>query len=986
MAGELESIVIQLGLDRAALQRSLDDLGRLTDALGSVDQSLQSLEESGRAAHEAMATDELGRAAAQIETAQMTRLQRLRSVISRAEQQFSGAIAMRGQRIGALINRYDLFGLRPMKYSAYGSPLFNMAQAAQTIQGVGDEIRSLDQILSNARDAFTQFGGAIMKFGVSAGPAAVAAAALTAAIVAFELGAQRVRKRFNEIISALEKEIDLRNRLRQAEQSDPRELERQIQLKNEERQSILNAARAAVKLSLNEELPQYRAAPVDAIDTRAFQEAQRALIAGQISQVEFYKFQRAVRNMLVDALSESELVRIIGDMQMKRMGVLGTGVGDVGDETAGAKAAKEILDRLAAANEEIAINMKAIEAAAARVERMRAMEETRRRVTLETEMREFGGTSDMESLESERRRIAAQIADLRTIIAEYEKLGAQNEEVAEAIRETTNELAQLEERQEALERVAAPLIQARDAEAKRIEAQQKEVERLTEALDAEAEARRQARTMTSEQIEERRREIREEIQAAEHAVRKLRMQGEGNKAAQEAIAEYNKKIERLRAETERLTRVTEPLVRQREREADLQERITNRNRALIDAVVRFDEDIRQLEEDTYKERAAIQQRYNERLVQIAQDAAKEAAEALKQLQERFADMRRDYLQGEAEAQTRYNERLIEARIQFQRDEAKAYEDHAKRLEGILRDAQRREEDLILARDFAGLFQARRDTSYALQDANREFNEQRAERAKEFNVRMADEAAQFEKERQQRAIEYAKRIAEVQEQFNKERQLAEQRRIEALNEARIARDRERAELEQNYRQQLDARRIALQRELADIADFGRRKAEVERAALERGLQMIGATIDRFTRDQINKMNAEIGRMQAATRAVEDAARRAQQQALPTSRPTPTGGGGVIQRRAGGGKVYKGAIYQVNESGSSRREGFNNVPFPPVGGLFLPLRDGTINGNVARDPRTPPNIALTFNVTGAGDPSLTAEAIRRIVVRTMQDVLV
>lgn len=983
-ASGLEEISIRLGLDEGALRRALRGLSELEGAIDEVGESVDALGERSQDAGTRLtravrsASDDTMQAVDEVrQELNQTRLTRLRR-----------GLAAAGGRVVRYASERDLLGLQQMRFMAYGSPLLNLANAAQSLKSMGDEARTLEQYLGDAQNTVMQFGSALMQLGLSAGVALAAASALTAALIAFEMHAQNVRRQFNAIIKKMEEEIEIRTRLAEMERSDPLELQQRIREQNEQRRIVLEAGRKVIIESLRSEAAQHRAERVNLLEEQAYQMASKALEAGQIKREEFEKFKDDMRRAIVDALSESELVSLLLDMKSETMGFLGTGAGGMGDPTEGAKAAGAVIDRLVEANREIAIAMNAMKSAVERMERIRTIEGARRRLSVELEMREMGATGDRESLERERRQIAAQIANLQTLLAEYQKMDQQHQEVAEAIRQTNDELAQLQERQEALERVAAPLIEAREAETKRMEAQQREIENLVAALDAEADARRQARTMSSEQLAERRREIMDEISATEHAIRKLKMQGESNKAAQEAIAEYNKKLESLRAETERLTRVTEPLIRQREREADLQERFENRNRALIEAVMRFDDDVRQIEEDTYKERAAIQQRYNERLVQIAQDAAKEAADAFKRLQEQLSDIRNEYLEGETSARQAYNERLVEQRVQFERDEVKAYEDHAKRLEGILRDAQRREEDLILARDFAALFQARRDTSYALQDANREFNEQRAERAREFAVRLSDEAAQFEKERQQRAVEYAKRLAEAQAQYQKERQLAEQRRIEALNEARVARDRERQELEIGYQRQLEARRQLLQRELADIADFGRRKAELERAALERGLQMIGAAIDRFTQQQIGKMNAEIARMQAAANAAAEAARRAAHQQLPAPRPPlpATRGGGSVRYYAGGGMIYKGDIALVNEPGSSRREGFNNVPFPPVSGLFLPLKDGMINGNVARAPSAGNHVALTFNVTGAADPALTAEAIRKIVVRTMRDVLV
>ncbi|GIV50520.1 MAG: hypothetical protein KatS3mg038_1041 [Candidatus Kapaibacterium sp.] len=980
MFDDTGQILISLGIDRTALERTLRDLHTLRDSLDSVSASVSDIEEvSYRAAdvlqtEVARATEDIYSSVHQVrEELNMTRLQRAQ----RGARTFGTRLMNIGRQLGERLmslSHYGGFGT----FGGYGGYGYTDTDAigswfgeiSQNFSRLRESVLGMAGAAASAYSGLQSVVGGLTSIVGSAGVAAAALVAVGAVFVAFELHAYNVRKRFEEFTRGIEEEIEARRRLREAQQADVAELQKRINDLTAELEGQLGAARKLIVLSIREELPQYRAEAVNQLASLAHQAAQVAAAQGE-------DYNRALERFATEAvekLSGTQVTSILYQMQSKRLGILGTGVGPVGDPTSGASVAAKIYPELQRVVDELGILLQAMEAASARAQRIEAIEQAQRRTALQAEMRDFARTGTAEALRDERTRLREQIAGVQALIKEYEALGVQNQEVAEAVKNANRELAQLVERQEALESIAAPLIEQREREAKAVEA-------LVASIEADAEARRRAADMTSEEIARRRQEINAEIAETARAISLLRLQGAQSEAANAALQEYIQKMAQLRGETERLTRITEPLVMQREREADLRERITNRNTALIQAVMQFDEDMRQIEEQAYKDRAEIQRRYNERLVEIAAEAAKEAADAVKQYQEQLQSLRDEYLRGEAEAEQSYRERVINERIQFQRDEARAYEEHARRLQDILRDAQRREEDLIMARDFAALYQARRDTAYALEDANREFTEQRAERAREYSVRLADEAAQFEKERQQRAAEYAKRLADAQEQFNKERALAEQRRLEAINEARLAQDRERAVLEQNYRQQIELRRQALQRELADIADFGYRKAELERAALERGLQMIGATIDRFTARQIGLMNAELTRMQAAANAIQDQARRAVVQM-----PSPRARGGTVQYRAGGGAVYHGNLYYVNEPGSSRNEGFNNVPFPPnIGGIFIPLHDGMINGNVASNPRVSGGISLTFNVTAASDPQLTAEAIRRTVIQTVRQLL-
>lgn len=368
----------------------------------------------------------------------------------------------------------------------------------------------------------------------------------------------------------------------------------------------------------------------------------------------------------------------------------------------------------------------------------------------------------------------------------------------------------------------------------------------------------------------------------------------------------------------------------------VQDALQKQQGEIIGAVKKYDDDVARIEEDALKRRADAQKNYNDALIAAAKRAADDATKALEALKERRSALARDFGRAEADATTKFQQDRLNAQIEYQRQEADAERDRVRRLEDIRKDAQRREFDLILNRDFAGLFASRLDTTRQIEDTNTEFGRGQQDRAAEFAQNQADAARAFELERQQRQAKYQQDLADAQAQYEKERAQIAQQRAQAIAEAQANRAKAIADDRAAYQQQLAARRQALQSELRTIADFGREKIKVEAEILKRGLEII----------------RQLG--------------------------ASASGSKPVTRRATGGPLMAGQPSLVNDGFKGQRESFNGAMLPGGMGLFIPSKGGSVSPGAA------PNVDLTFNVTGGNDPAATAQAIRPMIERVLKEV--
>ena len=505
---------------------------------------------------------------------------------------------------------------------------------------------------------------------------------------------------------------------------------------------------------------------------------------------------------------------------------------------------------------------------------------------------------------------------------------------------------------------------ANDAAAAERQRIQEVIAGAEDAARTEMERARLMRTATVEGTRDAITESKEYIRVLENQVDALMTGVVVNKDLGDEIDRVLDLYEKEKAKIIFLQEVILPLAEAREKEARAADALQKtleanlrRTEQLAGAMTKYDTDVARIEEASLAQRAAIQKAYNDRLVEIAADAADAAADALAKLQERRAELAEDFARGEAEAARQLQREDLERQIAFQREEARAYRDHVQNLEDIRRAAQDREADLIAARDFAGLYRSRRDTTRQLEEANRNFVRERKERQEEYKLEREDAARHAEEQRRERLRQYQQALADAQAAYYKERAQIEQQRREALAQAAADRARALAEEATARRQALDARRKGLIDEINLINQTEAAKAEIIATQSARALAALS------------------GLWEGTAAAFARAALRISMPAQATPGTFSTYGG---SRRQAGGPLAAGEWALVNE-GAGQRETFTaggrTAQFPPGMGLFFPAQAGMVNAGRRG------NVALTFNIDGAQSPQLTADAVQRIVVRTM-----
>lgn len=378
--------------------------------------------------------------------------------------------------------------------------------------------------------------------------------------------------------------------------------------------------------------------------------------------------------------------------------------------------------------------------------------------------------------------------------------------------------AELERLNDELERGA---FTAADAAALLEKSNAQAISRIQERVTLESRLNDLLLTGTVESVNARRQVLERDISNIQS---ELQMLSDNGLAGSERFTQLNNSMRDMSEELTRISDIAfeaEVVFREansrleQERQAELERAIAynrDRDKRLMDAQTRYNTDIETLTNRGLEQRAALEQKYADQLISIAEKAADESAAALQRLEEAQASAGLGLGRGNEDATTQLQRDRQQSQIDYQREESDSYKSHLQDLENIRRNAQDEEFDLVLNRDFAGLFKRRRQTTRELEDAQKGFNLQREERLEAFNRENEDQARQFEFERLDRLTNYQRELADAQAQFNQERQQAFANQQAELAQAAQTYQRERSELQNKQTQELNLRRTAYQQEL------------------------------------------------------------------------------------------------------------------------------------------------------------------------------
>lgn len=470
---------------------------------------------------------------------------------------------------------------------------------------------------------------------------------------------------------------------------------------------------------------------------------------------------------------------------------------------------------------------------------------------------------------------------------------------AAALNETNTELSLLEQYAGAGASTTNDLAAAQE----RLNAAQ--VAAIQDQIDQQTQINRLFRTGTAEGIRDQIAANLDEQAAIAANIIKLQELASTSEDAQKAFDQAQARLHELSVETGRLQSEVLPLIEARERETKATADQEAKLKSLASTTEKYNNDVKAIEERANQARATAQQKYNDALVRAAEVAVEAAENALSKLRERQAALAQEIAREGENAQRKAAFDQLNDLIKFQEDEAKASRDHLRNLQRIKDDAAAAEEDAAFNRDFAALFDIRRNTGRQLREASNQYEDERRERFIAFQQQNAEAARQYEFERQQRLIKYQQDLADAQAQYQQELQQATANRQKALQAANTAYRNELLQLQSKLTAELTARRAAAIQELQLITATEQQRVQIMAQAQAALVQQAYALKNMFGGGSSGK-----GPYKATSMAY-------------------------------GGQLMAGQPAVVNDRFPGQRESFNGQPFPPGLGLFIPARAGSVN---------------------------------------------
>lgn len=421
--------------------------------------------------------------------------------------------------------------------------------------------------------------------------------------------------------------------------------------------------------------------------------------------------------------------------------------------------------------------------------------------------------------------------------------------------------------------------------------------------------------------------------AADYAAT-LKVGTEEHTLAAQAAQSYFDQITELQNQNQQLTDSVLPVIQAREKETAALEYQKKQLQETADAVKKYNADVETLNGKLDDSR----QKLVDTLDAIFENAQKAAEQALQKLEQRRADLLQNASRDEEKQERANAQKRIDILINEQRQEADTYKAYRRKLRDIQQQADEQSFDLILNRDFAGLFNLNRQTQFQKNQAAQEEQDAIADERAARQQNLDDLARSIAIERQERQIALAQQLNDAVTAYQQERQQIEIQRRDAEIKARAAAARE----QQLLQQQLDTRAAAIRSELTLI-----QQGEEQRLAIT---------------------------AQAMQALVNQA-----QQLLSAFSGGSGGGGGGSHHRAFGGFLRAGQISTVNEL-PGQRESFGGQRLSGGLGLLIPFRSGNVSpGNTGGSGL---NVTITQNIQGGADADLIAEISAKKIVQVLK----
>lgn len=344
-------------------------------------------------------------------------------------------------------------------------------------------------------------------------------------------------------------------------------------------------------------------------------------------------------------------------------------------------------------------------------------------------------------------------------------------------------------------------------------------------------------TATTKQLEDKRKEVNAEIDLNSQKTVQLIEQRNKLDESSQAYKDIDAEIDKLRDSGDLLIQeivgLNDVTAEAAAKENDLKEV----RKEQIASTQKYNEDIQKLEDDKNKALADSTAKYNDNLVKLADTAATAAENALSKLKEKREDLATSFTNNEADAYTKAHYKQLDDLEKFQRTDAKAARDHANDLLKIQKDQYDKEQDLILNRDFAGLYALQRSKQKEIDAANSTYDTQRQDRLDAFAQQEADAAEQFKRDEDQRQVNYKRQQDQAALAFNREQAQITKNYNDNYAKAVKAYIDEQNLLNAKYQSQLSLRQQAITAELQLEAQGNQAKLNLEAQYYQQSQQLI-----------------------------------------------------------------------------------------------------------------------------------------------------
>jgi hypothetical protein len=468
----------------------------------------------------------------------------------------------------------------------------------------------------------------------------------------------------------------------------------------------------------------------------------------------------------------------------------------------------------------------------------------------------------------------------------------------------TGNRAEMERLKQALDAGGFAANDAAEAEKKLADARSQRIVKVADDRVQQELFYTNALSLSKEAAQKQSNEINNQIAAYEIALQQLREYNDGSEEVSKKIDEYNSKIFDLSRQQTLLNDLIAEGVLLSDKERQQREET-------IQVIQRYNDQRQAIDEKEAEQLAAIEGKLADTRVSIAEKAADAEEAALQKLLDRQASLATSLDRTNGAADRKAAEDSLNLQIKQQRDEAKLARDHARTMQEIRQRAQDQEEDLLIARDFGGLYRLRRDTNRQLSAEETKYQQERADRAEAYQQQRDDQARQQAFERNERLIKYQQDLADAQAQYQKEFAQAEANRREQLAKAQQQANKEIALAQQKAASEQNILTQSVTNQLLTIQQGEDAKLQLYAAYIEQAKSLLA------------QASGQTGGASAAA-----------------SYPV-----GNTQNRALGGALRAGAVSRVNEPIiSTGRESFSNARGTvnlPGYGYFIPLQSGTVN---------------------------------------------